>query len=171
MNSLLLSMRVRPSLLRRRDRHGRTTCSSAIATACARRMQVESGSQRRIFAGRTPSDCISRPSWTLFTAIRRPTSRHRYAIPARLLSWTKRLLAVRKTSQAFGRGARRFLKPGIARSWPTCVNTAMTPFCACNLSRSAQPGGTQSGFGSRPGSRRNAWANHVSRRSATCRIC
>ncbi|UST53270.1 maltose alpha-D-glucosyltransferase [Comamonadaceae bacterium OTU4NAUVB1] len=29
-----------------------------------------------------------------------------------LLNWTKRMLAVRKTSRAFGRGRRRFLKPG-----------------------------------------------------------
>jgi len=29
-----------------------------------------------------------------------------------LLNWTKRMLAVRKTSRAFGRGKRRFLKPG-----------------------------------------------------------
>jgi len=29
-----------------------------------------------------------------------------------LLNWTKRMLAVRKTSRAFGRGQRRFLKPG-----------------------------------------------------------
>ena len=32
--------------------------------------------------------------------------------PSSLLSWTKRMLAVRKTSRAFGRGTRRFLKPG-----------------------------------------------------------
>src|ERR1700686_4754196 len=32
--------------------------------------------------------------------------------PGALLSWTKRMLAVRKTSQAFGRGSRRFLRPG-----------------------------------------------------------
>ena len=32
--------------------------------------------------------------------------------PSSLLSWTKRMLAVRKTSQAFGRGTRRFLRPG-----------------------------------------------------------
>ena len=31
--------------------------------------------------------------------------------PNSLLSWTKRMLAVRKTSQAFGRGTRRLLKP------------------------------------------------------------
>ena len=32
--------------------------------------------------------------------------------PSSLLSWTKRMLAVRKTSRAFGRGTRRFLRPG-----------------------------------------------------------
>ena len=32
--------------------------------------------------------------------------------PRSLLNWTRRMLAVRKTSQAFGRGTLRFLKPG-----------------------------------------------------------
>src|SRR6202453_4542786 len=32
--------------------------------------------------------------------------------PSSLLSWTKRMLAVRKNSKAFGRGTRRFLRPG-----------------------------------------------------------
>src|SRR6202000_1750723 len=31
--------------------------------------------------------------------------------PSSLLAWTKRMLAVRKTSRAFGRGTRRFLRP------------------------------------------------------------
>ncbi len=60
--------------------------------------------------------------------------------PSSLLSWTKRMLAVRKTSRAFGRGSRRFLKPGnrkilvYLREWGED-----TILCVANLSRSAQP--------------------------------
>ncbi len=60
--------------------------------------------------------------------------------PSSLLSWTKRMLAVRKTSQAFGRGTRRFLRPGnrkilaYLREWGED-----SILCVANLSRSAQP--------------------------------
>src|SRR6202522_602984 len=60
--------------------------------------------------------------------------------PSSLLSWTKRMLAVRKTSQAFGRGARRFLRPGNRK-----ILAYLSEFgdasilCVANLSRSAQP--------------------------------
>jgi maltose alpha-D-glucosyltransferase / alpha-amylase len=60
--------------------------------------------------------------------------------PSSLLSWTKRMLAVRKTSQAFGRGARRFLRPGNRK-----ILAYLREFgddailCVANLSRSAQP--------------------------------
>ncbi|HLZ99732.1 MAG TPA: maltose alpha-D-glucosyltransferase, partial [Steroidobacteraceae bacterium] len=57
-----------------------------------------------------------------------------------LLSWTKRLLAVRKTSQAFGRGARRFLKPGNRKILAYLREYGDdTLLCVANLSRSAQP--------------------------------
>jgi maltose alpha-D-glucosyltransferase/alpha-amylase len=60
--------------------------------------------------------------------------------PGSLLSWTKRMLAVRKTSQAFGRGARRFLKPGNRKVLAYLRETAEdTILCVANLSRSAQP--------------------------------
>lgn len=60
--------------------------------------------------------------------------------PASLLNWTRRLLGVRKTSHAFGRGALTFLKPGnrkilaYLREYEDDVI-----LCVANLSRSAQP--------------------------------
>src|SRR6202162_2639959 len=60
--------------------------------------------------------------------------------PSSLLSWTKRLLAVRKTSQAFGRGARRFLHPGTRKILAYLREIGDdTILCVANLSRSAQP--------------------------------
>jgi maltose alpha-D-glucosyltransferase/alpha-amylase len=60
--------------------------------------------------------------------------------PNSLLSWTKRLLAVRKTSQAFGRGARRFLRPGNRKILAYLREFGDdTILCVANLSRSAQP--------------------------------
>src|SRR5580692_11323994 len=57
-----------------------------------------------------------------------------------LLSWTKRMLAVRKTSQAFGRGARRFLRPGNRKILAYLSEFGDdTILCVANLSRSAQP--------------------------------
>ncbi|RYF75867.1 MAG: maltose alpha-D-glucosyltransferase, partial [Comamonadaceae bacterium] len=57
-----------------------------------------------------------------------------------LLNWTKRMLAVRKTSRAFGRGKRTFLKPGnrkiLAYLSEFEDDTILTVF---NLSRAAQP--------------------------------
>jgi maltose alpha-D-glucosyltransferase / alpha-amylase len=60
--------------------------------------------------------------------------------PSSLLSWTKRMLAVRKTSQAFGRGARRFLRPGNRKVLAYLREFGEdTVLCVANLSRSAQP--------------------------------
>jgi maltose alpha-D-glucosyltransferase/alpha-amylase len=60
--------------------------------------------------------------------------------PSSLLSWTKRLLAVRKTSQAFGRGLRRFLKPGNRKILAYLREYGDDSIlCVANLSRSAQP--------------------------------
>jgi maltose alpha-D-glucosyltransferase/alpha-amylase len=60
--------------------------------------------------------------------------------PSSLLSWTKRMLAVRKTSQAFGRGTRRFLKPGNRKILAYLREYGDdTVLCVANLSRSAQP--------------------------------
>ncbi|MBT2334896.1 maltose alpha-D-glucosyltransferase [Variovorax paradoxus] len=57
-----------------------------------------------------------------------------------LLNWTRRMLAVRKTSHAFGRGKRRFLKPGnrkiLAYLSEYGEDIILTVF---NLSRAAQP--------------------------------
>jgi maltose alpha-D-glucosyltransferase/alpha-amylase len=60
--------------------------------------------------------------------------------PSSLLSWTKRMLAVRKTSQAFGRGQRRFLKPGNRKILAYLREYGDdTILCVANLSRTAQP--------------------------------
>jgi len=60
--------------------------------------------------------------------------------PSSLLSWTKRMLSVRKSSQAFGRGTRRFLKPGNRKILAYLREYAGdTVLCVANLSRSAQP--------------------------------
>jgi maltose alpha-D-glucosyltransferase / alpha-amylase len=60
--------------------------------------------------------------------------------PSSLLSWTKRMLAVRKTSQAFGRGSRRFLRPGNRKILAYLREFGEdTVLCVANLSRSAQP--------------------------------
>ncbi|MDQ6683991.1 MAG: maltose alpha-D-glucosyltransferase, partial [Pseudomonadota bacterium] len=57
-----------------------------------------------------------------------------------LLNWTKRMLAVRKTSHAFGRGRRTFIKPGnrkiLAYLSEYEDDSILTVF---NLSRAAQP--------------------------------
>ncbi len=60
--------------------------------------------------------------------------------PNSLLSWTKRMLAVRKTSQAFGRGTRRFLRPGNRKILAYLRQYGEDSIlCVANLSRSAQP--------------------------------
>jgi maltose alpha-D-glucosyltransferase / alpha-amylase len=60
--------------------------------------------------------------------------------PSSLLSWTKRILAVRKTSQAFGRGTRQFLRPGNRKILAYLrVHGEDSILCVANLSRSAQP--------------------------------
>ncbi|RYF83769.1 MAG: maltose alpha-D-glucosyltransferase [Comamonadaceae bacterium] len=57
-----------------------------------------------------------------------------------LLHWTRRMLAVRKTSSAFGRGKKTFLKPGNRK-----ILAYLSEFgddvilTVCNLSRAAQP--------------------------------
>ena len=57
-----------------------------------------------------------------------------------LLNWTKRMLAVRKTSRAFGRGQRIFLKPGNRKilAYLAQYEDEALLFVA-NLARSAQP--------------------------------
>jgi len=60
--------------------------------------------------------------------------------PSSLLSWTKRMLAVRKSSRGFGRGARKFLKPGNRKILAYLREFGEdTILCVANLSRSAQP--------------------------------
>lgn len=57
-----------------------------------------------------------------------------------LLNWTKRMLAVRQTSHAFGRGQRRFLSPGNRKVLAYLREYGDDSIlCVCNLSRSAQP--------------------------------
>jgi maltose alpha-D-glucosyltransferase/alpha-amylase len=60
--------------------------------------------------------------------------------PSSLLSWMKRMLAVRKTSRAFGRGRLSFLRPGNRKILAYLREyEGETILCVANLSRSAQP--------------------------------
>jgi len=57
-----------------------------------------------------------------------------------LLNWMKRLLQVRRSSQAFGRGTLRFIRPGNRRVLVYLREYgADTILCVANLARSAQP--------------------------------
>ncbi|MGA7539577.1 MAG: maltose alpha-D-glucosyltransferase [Steroidobacteraceae bacterium] len=57
-----------------------------------------------------------------------------------LLNWMRRMLAVRKTSHAFGRGTLRFIRPGNRKVLVYLRQYADdTILCVANLSRSAQP--------------------------------
>jgi len=60
--------------------------------------------------------------------------------PSSLLNWMRRMLAVRKTSKAFGRGRLSFLNPG---NWKILAYLREygdeTILCVANLGRSAQP--------------------------------
>ncbi len=82
--------------------------------------------------------------------------------PSSLLSWTKRMLAVRKTSQAFGRGTRRFLRPGNRKILAYLREFGEdTILCVANLSRSAQPVELNLVAVQGPGAGGNARANRL----------
>src|SRR3954465_10353941 len=64
--------------------------------------------------------------------------------PGSLLNWMKRMLAVRKTSHAFGRGSLTFLRPGNRKVLAYLRELGEGPkaeaiLCVANLSRAAQP--------------------------------
>jgi maltose alpha-D-glucosyltransferase / alpha-amylase len=60
--------------------------------------------------------------------------------PSSLLNWMKRILAVRKTSHAFGRGRLTFLRPGNRKILAYLREYGEEAIlCVVNLSRSAQP--------------------------------
>ncbi|MGH8150700.1 MAG: maltose alpha-D-glucosyltransferase [Steroidobacteraceae bacterium] len=57
-----------------------------------------------------------------------------------LLNWMKRMLQVRKSSQAFGRGSMRFIRPGNRKVLSYVrEHGSDTILCVVNLARSAQP--------------------------------
>ena len=64
--------------------------------------------------------------------------------PHSMLNWTRRMLAVRKRHQAFGRGTQRFLYPGnrkvlaFLREYKNNEGAEETILCVSNLSRTAQ---------------------------------
>ena len=99
----VVDARLADRLLRRRARHGRQHLSSATATACARRC---SGAPTATAASRAPirSACTCRRSWIRSTATQSVNVEAQAREPSSLLNWTRRMLAVRKTSHAFGRG-------------------------------------------------------------------
>ena len=83
--------------------------------------------------------------------------------PNSLLSWTKRMLAVRKTSQAFGRGTRRFLQarqsqdprvPARVRRGQHSLRRESVALCAAGRAQSVRVQG--------PGARGDARAHHLS---------
>ncbi len=60
--------------------------------------------------------------------------------PSSLLNWMRRILAVRKTSQAFGRGRLSFLRPGNRKILAYVREIGEESIlCVANLGRSAQP--------------------------------
>jgi maltose alpha-D-glucosyltransferase/alpha-amylase len=60
--------------------------------------------------------------------------------PSSLLNWTKRLIAVRKNYQAFGRGRIKLLKPGNRKIFAYLLEwNEEIMLCVVNLSRTAQP--------------------------------
>ena len=60
--------------------------------------------------------------------------------PASRLNWMKRMIAVRRTSQAFGRGRLELLRPGNAKILAYVrAHADEVVLCVANLSRSAQP--------------------------------
>lgn len=60
--------------------------------------------------------------------------------PSSMLNWMKRIIAIRKTYQAFGRGSLEFLRPGNRKILAYLrVYTDQTILCVVNLSRYAQP--------------------------------
>src|SRR5690606_18535961 len=60
--------------------------------------------------------------------------------PSSLLNWMKRILAVRRTSQAFGRGKLTFLRPGNRKILAYLREYGDEAIlCVVNLARSAQP--------------------------------
>jgi maltose alpha-D-glucosyltransferase/alpha-amylase len=60
--------------------------------------------------------------------------------PGSLLNWTKRMLAVRRTSRAFGRGRLTFLRPGNRKVLAYLRELGDEAIlCVANLGRSAQP--------------------------------
>jgi maltose alpha-D-glucosyltransferase / alpha-amylase len=60
--------------------------------------------------------------------------------PSSLLNWMKRMLAVRKTTHAFGRGTLQFLKPGNRKVLAYLrEHGGDAILCVANLARSAQP--------------------------------
>ena len=60
--------------------------------------------------------------------------------PASLLNWMKRLIAIRKTHQAFGRGSLHFLRPGNRKILAYLrIYEGDVILCVANLSHTAQP--------------------------------
>jgi len=142
MNSLLLSMRVRPSCnygdeigmgdnVFIGDRNGVRT---PMQWSPDRNAGFSRADPQRLYLPPIMDPIYGYQATNVEAQLRDPSS---------LLSWTKRLLAVRKTSQAFVAERAASSGPGIARSWPTCANTAMIRSCAsANLSRTSAAGGT-----------------------------
>ena len=125
-------------LLRRRDRHGR----QRVHRRPQRRAHPMQWSPDRNagFSRSDPQRLYLPPIMDAVYGYASVNVEAQSRDPNSLLSWTKRMLAVRKTSQAFGRGTRRFLKPGNRKVLAYLREYGEDSIlCVANLSRSAQP--------------------------------
>ena len=134
---------------------------------------VEPGPQCRASRARIRSGCTCRRSWIRSTATRPSTSRRRPRDRSSLLNWMRRMLRIRKQSQAFGRGTMRFIRPGQPQGAgvPARVRRGHR-FCAWRTSAAFRAaGGDRSGGIQGRGAHRTAGARRPFRRSANCPTC
>jgi maltose alpha-D-glucosyltransferase/alpha-amylase len=124
-------------LLRRRDRHGRQHLSRRPQRrAHADAMDSDrNGGFSRADPARLYAPMIMDPVYGYEAVNVEAQSRSLGS----LLSATKKLIAVRKSTLAFGRGSMTFIRPETARCWPMSGEYRdEVILCVANLSRSAQ---------------------------------
>ena len=160
---LLLAARHAGHLLRRRDRDGRQHLPRRPQRR-AHADAVERRPQRRLLARQPAAALPAGRSSTPSTTTRPSTSRPSRATRSSLLWWMRRLIALRKRYQAFGRGDLEFLHPEnrtvlafvrsderARASWssPTCRASSSTSSWTCRASRAP----SRSSCSARPSSR------------------
>ncbi len=140
MNSLLLSMPgIADHLLWRRNRHGRQHLSGRPQRR-AHAHAVESRTVMPAFPTPIRSVCILPPIMDPVYGFEAVNVEAQSRDPSSLLNWMKRMLAVRKSHKAFGRGTLAFLEPGNRKILAYLREYENeTILCVANLARSAQP--------------------------------